>query len=113
MYYSRSPYAIDTLGGKSEWANIQTVYDLEMESTGKKESKIIKKYDGVYLFLHRENNEVLILLNCIYPPYYKQYPHDRSFSITPDEFKLITQVDELTPTVRFIMRSHLSQLKQS
>ena len=117
VYDSRHPYATHTLAGKAEWGNLQTVYRMELErldavassSSDKSDSKIIKKFGNEYLFINREGlgESVIILLNCESPPYYKQFPHQRGYLLTQEEFQLISD-SAVTPTVRLALISHLN-----
>lgn len=104
LFTSRSPYATHTLAGKKEWANLQSVYYSETEQ---KISKIIEKYGNKYLFIHRKSGSIFVLLNCKSPPYYKQFPYDKGFTLHQDEFNLLSPINEITPTVRFVLLSHL------
>jgi hypothetical protein len=101
---SRSPYATHTLGGKEEWANLQSVYYSETEQNV---TKIIEKYGNKYLFIYRKSGSIFVLLNCKFPPYYKQFPHDKGFMLNQEEFSLLSEVNNLTPTVKFVLLSHL------
>ena len=101
---SRSPYATHTLGGKEEWANLQSVYYSETEQNV---TKIIEKYGNKYLFIYRKSGSIFVLLNCKSPPYYKQFPHDKGFILNQEEFSLLSDINNITPTVKLALLSHI------
>jgi len=100
----KSPYNKDSFGGKTEKANLQAIKD------GMGEKKVIT--DKLFLMLFngsevlvvtKDKNKCGILLNCEYPPYYKEFGECSKLKLTYYELNFIKRNTQLTTTVRDIL----------
>ncbi|WP_295419180.1 hypothetical protein, partial [Sulfurovum sp.] len=96
---------------KKEWANLQSIdSNPNIKIKRDKKIKIVEFNGSEILILKNHNNKdyLLILLNCKYEPYYKEFGSYFLYEITQDEMKNIQKNSKnMTATVASVLGSHV------
>jgi len=95
-----------TIGFKEEGAELQNV-ELKVRERRFSSPEVVQLKGRSFLCLTSGSENVAIMLNPEFPPYYKQLPSSTSFSISESEFHALRESRVATRTVLNVLESHV------
>jgi len=100
----KNPYNGEPLGGKKEWANLQSIGGSLGDVKKLTDNFSIMKFNGSEILIYREDNTLCgVLLNVEYPPYYKKMGKCSDLELTREEYELMDANSHMSKTVQFIL----------